>query len=187
MTNCSTRNECLEFPDGDVHPPDDVNASESDEPADEPVSESPDSCNELSFLSQRQCRLINQQLRKSDSCIEESISALMHGSCSDGRPCVLEVCAARDSPPLHDISVAERRTSRDHDLSKTRTKVSRILNWRDQSMPYFSLLLLVPVHNSPVDDEATKRNILSTRAACCFDNSCLLEMRMSLLNVHLTL
>ena len=27
-----TGNECLEFPDGDVHPPDDVNASENDEP-----------------------------------------------------------------------------------------------------------------------------------------------------------
>ena len=27
-----TGNECLEFLDGDVHPPDDVNASENDEP-----------------------------------------------------------------------------------------------------------------------------------------------------------
>ena len=47
LTNCPTRNECLEFPDGDVHPPDGVNASESDEPTDEPVSEILDSCNEL--------------------------------------------------------------------------------------------------------------------------------------------
>ena len=50
----------------------------------------------------------------------------MHGNNSDGRVCVLEVCAARDSPlantvrqRLHDISSAERWTSRDHDLSKT--------------------------------------------------------------------
>ena len=81
-----------------VHPPDDVNASESDESADEPVSEILDSCNGLSFLSQRQCRLIYQQMRISDSCLEESFSALMHGSCSGGRLCVLGVCAARDSP-----------------------------------------------------------------------------------------
>ena len=53
---------------------------------------------ERSFLSQRQCRLICQQLRKSDSCLEESFSALMHGSGSDGRLCVLKVCAARDTP-----------------------------------------------------------------------------------------
>ena len=109
-----------------MHPPDDVNASEGDEPADEPVSERLDSCNELPFLSERQCRLIYQQLRKNDSCLEESFSALVHGGCSDGRLRVLEVCAARDSPLTntirqrrHDISVADRWTSRDHDLSKT--------------------------------------------------------------------
>ena len=114
-----------------MHPPDDVNASESDEPAEEPVSEILDSCNELSLLSQRQCRLIYQQLRKRDSCLEESFSALMHGSCSDVRLCLLEVCAARDSfltntvrQRLHDISLAERWTSCDHDLSKVSTAES---------------------------------------------------------------
>ena len=93
--------------------------SENDESADEPVPESLDSCTGRSFLSQRQCRLIYQQLRNSDSCLEESFSALMHGSDSDGRLCVLEVCAARDSPltntvrqRLHDLSLAERWTSR---------------------------------------------------------------------------
>ena len=29
---------------------------------------------------------------------DESFSALMHGNFSDGRLCVLEVCAERDSP-----------------------------------------------------------------------------------------
>ena len=72
--------------------------SENDESADEPVSENLDSCIERSFLSQRQCRLIYQRLRNSGSCLEESFSALMHGNNPDGRVCVLEVCAARDSP-----------------------------------------------------------------------------------------
>ena len=79
--------------------------------------------------------MIYQQLRKSDSCLEESFPALMHGSCSDGRLCVLEVCAARDSPltntvrqRLHDISVTERWTSRDHDLSKTAGRRSALQN-----------------------------------------------------------
>ena len=76
----------------------DVNASENDEPADVPVSKNLDSCNELSFLSQRQCRLVYRPLRKSDSCLDESFCALMHGSCSDGRVCVFLRCAARDSP-----------------------------------------------------------------------------------------
>ena len=86
-------------------------------------------------LSQRQCPLIHQQLRKSESYLEESFSALMHGSCSDGRLCVLEVCAARDTTltntvrqRLHDISVAERWTSRDHDLSKTAGRRSALQN-----------------------------------------------------------
>ena len=73
--------------------------SEKDESADEQVSENLDSCIERSFfLSQRQCRLIYQQLRNSDSCLEENFSALMHGNNSNGRVCVLEVCAASDSP-----------------------------------------------------------------------------------------
>ena len=102
-----------------------VNVSDNDQSADEPVSENLDSCTERSFLSQRQCRLTYQQLRKGDVCLEEHFSALLHGNNSDGRVCVLEVCAARDSPltntvrqRFHDISSAERWTSRDHDLSK---------------------------------------------------------------------
>ena len=78
------------------YPPDNVNVSENHEPSDEQVPESLYSCTERSFLSQRQCPLIYQQLRDNDSCLEESFSALMHGSNSDGRLCVLEVCAARD-------------------------------------------------------------------------------------------
>ena len=117
---------CLAFPEGNVHLPDNVNVSEKDELADEQVSENLDSCIEHLFLSQRQCRLISQQLRNSDSCLEENFSALMHGNNSDGPVCVLEVCAARDSPMtntvrqrLHEVSSAERWTSLDHDLSKT--------------------------------------------------------------------
>ena len=97
------------------------------ESADEPVW-SLDSCTERSFLSQRQRRLIYQQLRNSGSCLED-------GSNSDGRLCVLEVCAARDSPMtntvkqrLHDFSLAERWTSRDHDLSKTSGRRSAMKN-----------------------------------------------------------
>ena len=100
MTICHTGNDCLEFPDGNVHLPDNVNVSENDESADEPVSENLDSCTERSFLI---------QLRNSVVC-EDNFSALMHGNNSDGRVCVLEVCAARDSPltitvrqRLHDI------------------------------------------------------------------------------------
>ena len=91
-----------------MHPPDNVN----DEP-------------KRSFLSQRQCQLIYQQLRKNDTSLVESFSALMHENSTDRRLCVLEICATRDSPltnnvrqRLHDKSVADRWTSRDHDLSK---------------------------------------------------------------------
>ena len=105
-----TRNDCLAFPDGNVHPPDNVNVSENDESIDEPVSE-----NHL--------------------CLEENFSALMQGNNSDGRVCLLEVCAAHDSPltntvrrRLHDISSAERWTSRDHDLSKTSRRKSALTN-----------------------------------------------------------
>ena len=62
--------------------------SEKDESADEQVSENLDSCIERSFLRQRQCRLIYQQLRNSDSCLEGNFSALMDGNNSDGRVCV---------------------------------------------------------------------------------------------------
>ena len=68
VTNCTHRER--------VDPPDNVNVTDDDEPDGEPVSESLDSA-ERSFLSQRQCRLIYQQLRKSDVCLEESFSALM--------------------------------------------------------------------------------------------------------------
>ena len=61
------------------------NVSENDESADDQVSENLDSCIERSFLSQILCRLIYQQLRNSDSCLEENFSALMHGNNSDGR------------------------------------------------------------------------------------------------------
>ena len=60
---------------------------------------------------------------------------MMHGNNSDGRVCVLEVCPARDSPltntvrqRLHDISSAERWTSRAHDLSKTSGRRSALTN-----------------------------------------------------------
>ena len=59
----------------------------------------------------------------------------MHGNDSDGRVCVLEVCAARDSEmtntvrqKLHDISSAERWKSRDQDLSKTLGRRSALTN-----------------------------------------------------------
>ena len=65
-----------------------LNVSENDESANEQVSENLDSCIERTFLSQRQCRLIYQQLRISDSCLGENFSALMHGHNSDGRVCV---------------------------------------------------------------------------------------------------
>ena len=118
-----------------MHPPDNVNVSEHDESTDEQVSENLESCTERAFLSQRQCRLIHQQLRNSDLCLETIFSALTHGNNSDGRVCVLEVCAARDSPltntvrqRLHDISSAKRWTSRDHDLSKTSGRRSALTN-----------------------------------------------------------
>ena len=105
-----TGNDCLTFPDGNVLQPDNVNVRENDESADEQVSENLDSCDERSFLSQRQCRWIYQQLRNSDLNLDENFSALMHENNSDGRVCFLEVCAARDSPltntvrqRLHDI------------------------------------------------------------------------------------
>ena len=117
-----------------MHPPDNFNVSDDDEPVDEPVSDSLDST-ERSFLNQRQCRMIYQQLRKSDLGLEESFSALMHGNGTDGRLCVLQVCAACDSPltnnvrqRLHDNSVADRWTSRDHDLSKASGRRSALKN-----------------------------------------------------------
>ena len=71
-----------------MHLPGNVNVSENDESVDEQVSENLDSCIERSFLSQRKCRLIYQQLRNSESCLEENFSALVHGNNSDNRVCV---------------------------------------------------------------------------------------------------
>ena len=82
-----------------MHLPDNVNVSEKDESADEQVSENLDSCIERSFLSQRQCRLIHQQLRNSDVCLEGSFSALMHGHNSDGRVCAFLRSAQRVTLP----------------------------------------------------------------------------------------
>ena len=50
-----TGKDCLAFPDGNVHLPDNVNLSENVESADEHVFENLDSCIERSSLSQRQC------------------------------------------------------------------------------------------------------------------------------------
>ena len=80
-----------------MHPSDNISVSENDESADESVSEILTSCTERSFLSQKQYRLIYQQLRNSDSCLEEGFSALTYGSNSDVRLCLLEICAACDS------------------------------------------------------------------------------------------
>ena len=139
-----TGNDCLAFPDGNVHLPDNVNVSENDESAEVQVSENLDSCVERSFLSQRQCRRIYQQLRNSDLCLEENFSALMHGNNSDSRVCFLEVCAARDSPlintvrqRLYDISSAERWTSRDHHLSKTSGRRPVLTNFEIASLFWF--------------------------------------------------
>ena len=166
-----------------MHPPDNVNVSENDESSDEPVSESLDSCTERSFLSKRRCRLIYQQLRNSDSSLEKSFSAL-HGSGSDGRLCVLEICAARDSPLTNTV----RQRLHDHDLSKTSGRKSALKNIelvRPDHAVFFPPCsgFTVPISNGR---EAIERNTLSTRAACWFKNDCPLEMRMLLLNVHLT-
>ena len=111
-------------------------------------------------------------------CLEEHFSALVRGKNSDCRVCVLEVCAARDSPltnavrqRLHDISSAERWTSRDHDLSKTSGRRSALTN----------LELVRPDHAvffPPCSgfNEAIERNTLSIRAACWFENNCPLEI-----------
>ena len=102
----------------------------------------------------------------------------MHGDNSDGRVCVLEVCAARDSPltntvrqRLHDISSAERWTSRDHDLSKTSGRRSALTNLelvRPDHAVFFPPCsgLMCP---SQTDDEAIERNTLSIRAACWYE------------------
>ena len=170
-----TGNDCLAILDSNVDQPDNVNVSENDESADEQVSENLDSCIERSFLSQRQCRL------NSDSCLEENFSALMHGKNSDGRVCVLEVCAARDSAltnavrrRLHDTSSAERWTSRDYDLRKTSRRRSALT---DLELVRSDHAVFFPPCSG---DEVIERNTWSIRAACWFENNCLLEMRMLL-------
>ena len=100
--------------------------------------------------------------------------------------CVLEVCAARDSPltntvrqRLHDISSAERWTSRDHDLSKTSGRMSALMSLelvRPDHAVFFPPCsgFLVPISNG-------RREI----HCCWFKNNCLFEMRMLLWKVHL--
>ena len=82
----------------------------------------------------------------------------MHGNSSNIRVCVcvLEVCAARDSPVtsgfrhrINETSAAKRRTSRDHDLSKSARRRSA-LQHLDAVRPEY----------------ATERGTSSTRAAC---------------------
>ena len=148
--------DLIQFLDGDVQPPDNVNASESDEPADGPASDMLDGGTELPLLSQRQCRLICQQLRDSDVCIEERFSVLMHGNSSDGRLCVVEVCAARDTPVtsgvrqrLQDISAAERWTSRDHDVSKSMNEINVGLATVSDSSSFISSCVTDVVHLLP--------------------------------------
>ena len=189
----ATANVCLESPDGDVQPPGDVNASEIDEPADEPASDILDGGTELLLLSKRQCRLIYQQFRKSDVCLEESFSALMHGTYSV-RLCVLEVCATRDSrltigdrKRLHEISAAERWTSRDHDLSKSAGRRSS-LQTLDAVRPEHAVFF----HHFSGSQFTNSNGRRSDKEIHCLlvhlvgsKKNCPLEMRMSLSNVCL--
>ena len=96
--------------------------------------------------------------------LEESFSALVHGNGNDGRLCVLEVCAARDSPltnnirqRLHDKSVADRWTSRNHDLSKASGRRSALKNLelvRPNPAVFFS-----PVSDSLVSISNGRRSV----------------------------
>ena len=167
-----------------MHLPVNVNVSDKDDSSDEQVSENMDSCIERSFLSQRQCRLIYQQLRNSDSCLEENFSALMHGNNSDGRVCLFLRSAQHVILPLtntvrqrlHDISSAERWTSRDHDLSKTSGRRSALTNLELVRPDHVVFFPSCSGFNVPtqMDDEVIERNTLSTLAVCWFKNKCLL-------------
>ena len=108
-------------------------------------------------------------------------AALMHGNNSDGRVCVLEVSAARDSPltntvrqRLHDISLAERWTSRYHDLSKTSGRRSALTNLELVRLDHAVFFPPCSGFNVPISNGRR-----SDRDAVC------LEMRMLLWNVHL--
>ena len=173
-----------------MHLPYNVNVSEKDESADEQVSENLDSCIERSFLSQTQCRLIYQQLRNSDSCLEENFSALMHGNNSDGPVCVLEVCAAHDSPLTNTVRQrlpAERWTSRDHDLSKTSGRMSALTNLelvRPDRAVFFPPCsgFNVPISNGRRSD---REKYIVYSCSWLVQKQLSLEMRMLLWNVHL--
>ena len=74
---------------------------------------------------------VDLRLLKSDVCLEESFSAMVH-----------DICVARLSPltngvrqRLHEISGAERWTSRDHDLSKSAERSLLVQNSFPLEMP----------------------------------------------------
>ena len=78
-----------------------------------------------SLILESETMPVDPTIAQSDPKLEENFSPLMHGNTTNGRLCDLEVCAPRDSPltnnvrqRLHDKSVADKWTSRDHDLSK---------------------------------------------------------------------
>ena len=140
--------------------------------------------------SQRQCRLIYQQLSNSDVCLEENFYALMHGNNSDG---VLEVCETVTLPgPIPSDKeimtfLHPEWTSRDHDLSKTSGRRSALTNLEfvrpDHGVFFPPCSVSQCAHHK--HDEVIERNTFSTRAACWFKNNCQLEMRTLLWNVHL--
>ena len=125
-----------------------------------------------------------QQLRKSDLCLEENFSALMHGNNSNGRVCVLEVCAARDSPLTNTVRQRphDRWTSRDHDLSKTSGRRSALTNLelvRPDHVVFFPSCFgfNVPISNGRRSDREKhivyscslvgSKTIVNWRCACC--------------------
>ena len=102
------------------------------EPSDEQISETLDTCTERSFMSEKYCRLIYQQLRNNDSRLEKNLSALMHGNNTDDRLCVFLKSVQRVFIPwpivrqrLHHFSVAQNvNLSRSWLEQDLRTRVS---------------------------------------------------------------